>query len=106
MLKKIECIVRVEKLEETLEVLRMSGVPGATISRVQGFGKERLVADPYLKEKAKIEIYLEDTELNSILGILVEINRTGKIGDGKIAILDVERLIRIRTSEQEVKALY
>ena len=106
MLKKIECVVRVEKLEETLEALRMSGAPGATISRVQGFGKERLVADPYLKEKAKIEIYLDETELDPILEALVKINKTGKIGDGKIAILDVEQLIRVRTNEQEVKALY
>ena len=106
MLKKIECIVRVEKLEETLEALRKSGVPGATITHVQGFGKERLVADPYLKEKVKIEIYLEEAELDYILDTLTAINQTGKIGDGKIAILDVERLIRIRTNEREMNALY
>ncbi len=106
MLKKIECIVRVEKLEETLEALRKSGVPGATVSRVQGFGKERLVADPYLKEKAKIEIYLEEAELECILDALTEINKSGKIGDGKIAILNVEQLIRIRTKETRTEALY
>ena len=59
-----------------------------------------------MEEKAKIEIYLDESELDSILQALVDINKTGKIGDGKIAILDVEQLIRIRTKEEAAKALY
>ena len=106
MIKKIECIVRVEKLDETLEALRMAGIPGATITRVHGFGKERLVPEPYLKEKAKIEIYIEEPELDSAVDALNSVNRTGKIGDGKIAVLDVEKIIRIRTQEQQMKGLY
>jgi len=83
-LKKIECILRVEKLERHLwrpcANRAFRARPSPTL---QGFGKERLIADPYLKEKVKIEIYLEESELDSIVDTLIAINNREKSGTAR-----------------------
>lgn len=105
-MKKIECFLKEEKLGSVVDSLRMAGVPGLTVTRVEGFGKERLVAEPYLKPKVKLEIYADDKEVDNLVEVLVTVGRSGKIGDGKIAVLDVENLVRVRTGEQYADALY
>ena len=105
-MKKIECIVREEKLETVIESLRLAGAPGVTVTRVEGFGRQRVSAEPFLKPKVKIEIYLEDGEVDTIVQTLMIAGRAGKMGDGKIAIFDMEDLVRIRTGERNKEALY
>lgn len=104
-MKKIECILREEKLEVILESLKIAGVPGVTVTRVEGFGRQRLVEAMDLKPKVKIEIYLEDNQVDHILEVLLLVGRIGKIGDGKIAVLDLQELFRIRTGERDHAAL-
>lgn len=105
-MKKIECIVREERLQTVVESLRLAGVPGMTVTRVEGFGRQRVSAEPFLRPKVKIEIYLEDDELDTIVQALVISGRGGKMGDGKIAVFDMEDLVRIRTGERNKAALY
>ncbi len=104
-MKKIECVLREEKLEVVLESLKIAGVPGVTVTRVEGFGRQRLIEEMDLKPKVKIEIYLENDQLDHILEVLLLVGRIGKIGDGKIAVLDVQELLRIRTGERAQAAL-
>jgi nitrogen regulatory protein P-II 1 len=105
-MKKLECIVREERLDTIIESLRMAGAPGATVSRVEGFGRQRVSAGPVLKPKVKIEIYLEDEELDTIVQTLSIAGRAGQMGDGKIAVFEVLDLVRIRTGERSTQALY
>ena len=105
-MKKIECIMRPERLQVALDALLLAGVPGVTVTEVRGFGKQRVHPDPLLKPKAKIEIYLEDEEVDTIVQALVIAVRAGQMGDGKIAVLNVEDLVRVRTQERDRRALY
>ncbi len=105
-MNKIECTIREERLKMTLEALLLAGVPGATVTKVEGFGTQRVRTGPLLKPKVKLEIYLEDEELETILKTIEIAGRGGKMGDGKIAVLEVENLIRIRTGETGKEALY
>ena len=105
-MKKIECIIREERLKTAIESLRLAGAPGATVSHVEGFGRQRVSAEPFLKPKVKIEIYLQDEEVEAIVGTLMLAGRVGQMGDGKIAVLPVEDLVRIRTGEKDKEALY
>lgn len=105
-MKKIECVIREEKLETAIESLRLAGVPGVTVSKVEGFGIQRVVTEPLLKPKVKIEIYVEDEEVDTIVKTLIISGRGGQIGDGKIAISEVDDLVRIRTGERGKEALY
>lgn len=105
-MKKIECIIREEKLKTVVDSLLLAGVPGLTVSKVEGFGRQRIKPEPALKPKVKLEIYLEDEEVDTIVDTLVLAGKAGKVGDGKIAILNVENLVRIRTEERDKEALY
>lgn len=105
-MKKIECILREEKLKTAIDSLLLAGVPGVTVTKVQGFGRQRVTPEPLLKPKVKIEIYLEDDEVDTIAKTLILAGRTGKNGDGKIAVVEVDDLVRIRTEERDKEALY
>ncbi len=105
--KKIECIVKGEKLDAVIESLRINGVPGVTVTEVRGFGTQREVSpEPVLKPKVKLEIYCDDAQSEALVKNITEVGRAGQMGDGKIAIIDVENLIRIRTGQENTKALY
>jgi nitrogen regulatory protein P-II 1 len=104
-LKKIECIIRQNQLDKLLTVLRQSGIGGITVTAVQGFGVQRVLPEPYLIPKAKIEIYALESEVQNIIETISVAVSTGRIGDGKIAILPVDDVIRIRTGEKGAKAL-
>ena len=105
-MKKIECFIREERLKTAIDSLLLAGTPGMTVSRVEGFGKERVRSEPLLKPKVKIEIYAEDDEVETIVKTLIIVGRAGKMGDGKIAVLTVDELVRIRTGEKNQEALY
>ena len=105
-MKKIECIIREERLKTAIESLLLAGTPGITVSKVEGFGAQRVKPEPALKPKVKIEIYADDREVETLIKTLIIVGRAGKMGDGKIAVLNVEDLVRIRTGERNKEALY
>ena len=99
-------MIRQEYLKEVMDALILAGAPGMTVTRVEGFGSQRVRIEPFLKPKAKIEIYADDSEVENFINVISDTVRSGKMGDGKIAVLDIEDLVRIRTGERKKKALY
>lgn len=112
-MKRIEAIVKPFKLEEIRQALLESGVPGMTVFDAEGIGRQKGHAEIYrgseytadMLPKIKIEILVEDDELETAVRILADTARTGKIGDGKIFVSSVEALRRIRTGETGRAAL-
>ena len=105
-MKKIECVLKEEKMKVAVDSLLLAGAPGITVTKVEGIGTQRVTGEPLLKPKVKIEIYLDDDEVDTIIKTLEIAGRDGKMGDGKIAVMDVENLFRVRTGEQGKEALY
>lgn len=104
-MKKIECFLRVERSPEVVDALKLAGATGITVFPVQGFGVER-VPDAQLHPKMKLEIIAADDQLRELLDVILEQARSGRIGDGKIVVSSVEEVIRVRTGERGVEALY
>lgn len=112
-MKKIEAIVKPHKLDEVQEALRNAGVNGMTVTEVRGFGRQRGHTEIYrgseytvnFVPKVKIEIYAADDQVDSVVKVISQTANTGKVGDGKIAVLPVENLLRIRTGEHGNEAL-
>ena len=100
-MKKIEAIVRKEKFEEVCRVLEKSGIGGVTITHAQGFGRHR----NGLKDKIKIEIYADEFQVDKAVEMIQKTARTGTTGDGKIAILPLANIYRIRTNEDGASAI-
>ncbi len=100
-MKKIEAIVRKEKFEDVYNVLVKSGIGGMTVTEAKGFGHHR----NGLKEKVKIEIYVDEFQIDKVIEMIRKVAKTGTTGDGKIAVLPLERLYRIRTGEQGAGAV-
>lgn len=106
-MKKIECIVKPERLEELRNALLKCGVGGVTFSDVRGFGKQTTRPESYLVlPKLKAEVYCADEQVDEIIGEIVRACRRNEIGDGKIAILPVDEMVRIRTGERKEQAIY
>lgn len=112
-MKKIEAIIKPFKLEEVKEALVEFGVEGLTVSEVKGFGRQKGHTEIYRGSeytvdfllKAKIEIVVKDDWAEKVLNIIVKAAKIGKIGDGKIFIMPVDQVIRIRTSETGEEAV-
>ena len=112
-MKLITAIVKPFKLDEVKEALKDVGVQGMTVSEVQGFGRQRGHTEVYrgaeytidFVPKVRIEILADDLDVDRILDGIVAAARTDKIGDGKVWITDVDRVIRIRTGEMGVEAI-
>ena len=112
-MKKIEAVVRVEKLEAVKEALEESGYPGMTIVTVEGHGRQKGLVQQFrgreyrvdLLPKRKIEIVAKDGNVERILTTIMEVARTGEIGDGKIFVSSVDEVMRIRTGERGESAL-
>ena len=100
-MKKIEAIIRKEKFQDVYNILERSGIGGLTITEAKGFGHHR----NGLKEKVKIEIYVDEFQLEKVIEMIRKTARTGTTGDGKIAVLPLERIIRIRTGEDGAQAI-
>ncbi len=107
MMKKIEAIIKPFKLDDVKEALSKLGVKGLTVSEVKGFGRQRGHKEVYrgaeyqvdFVSKIKIEVVMEYALVPEALTIIQERARTGQIGDGKIFVIPVEEVIRIRTGE-------
>ena len=112
-MKLITAIVKPFKLDDVRDALKGMGVEGMTITEVQGFGRQRGQTEVYrgaeytvnFVPKARVEVLTADSESDRIVDAIVEAARTGKIGDGKIWVTDVEGVVRIRTGEKGADAL-
>ncbi len=112
-MKKIEAIIKPFKLDEVKEALKEVGVQGLTVTEVKGFGRQKGHTELYrgaeyvidFLPKIKLEIVVPDSIVNKVVDAIMESARTGKIGDGKIFILPMEEVIRIRTGERGEDAL-
>ena len=112
-MKKIEAIIKPFKLDEVKEALSEININGMTVSEVKGYGRQKGHTELYrgveynidFLPKIKVEIVIEDKNLLSVINIIKKTANTGKIGDGKIFIYNVEKAIRIRTNEEDEKAI-
>jgi nitrogen regulatory protein P-II 1 len=112
-LKKVEAIIRPFKLDEVKIALVNAGVVGMTVSEVRGFGRQKGQTERYrgseytveFLQKLKIEIVVEDGQVDMVVDKIVGAARTGEIGDGKIFVTPVDRIIRIRTGEKDFEAV-
>ena len=112
-MKKIEAIIKPFKLDDVREVLSDIGISGMTVTEVRGFGRQKGHTELYrgaeymvdFLPKVKIEIIVLDEQLEQCINAIVETAQTGKIGDGKIFVYEVERVIRIRTGEENEEAI-
>jgi nitrogen regulatory protein P-II 1 len=106
-MKKIEAIIKPFKLEDVKEALAALGVEGMTVSEVKGFGRQKGHTEIYrgseytvdFLPKIKIEVVLGDNMANAAVEAIVKAARTGKIGDGKVFVSQIENAVRIRTDE-------
>ena len=112
-MKLIKAIIRPEKLSDVLKALYQAEVRGLTVSRVQGHGGETEAVETYrgmsvkmaLVEKVLIEIGVSEPFVDAAVKAVMNAARTGEVGDGKIFVLPVEAVHRIRTSERDVAAV-
>jgi nitrogen regulatory protein P-II 1 len=112
-LKKIEAIIKPFKLEEVKEALDGVGIRGITVSEVKGFGRQKGHTELYrgaeyvvdFLPKIKIELVLPDSMVEKAVDAIVLAAKTGRIGDGKIFILPMDEVIRIRTGEKGEEAV-
>ncbi len=113
LMKKVEAIIKPFKLDDVRESLAEIGITGMTVSEVKGFGRQKGHTELYrgaeymvdFLPKVKIELVIQDEQLDQAIEVIVDTARTGKIGDGKIFVTDVERVIRIRTGEENEEAV-
>jgi nitrogen regulatory protein P-II 1 len=112
-MKKIEAIIKPFKLDEVKEALQDVGIQGLTVIEAKGFGRQKGHTELYrgaeyivdFLPKVKIEVVLEDEQLEAAIEAIIDAARTEKIGDGKIFVSTIEQAIRIRTGEEGVEAL-
>ncbi|MEO0949499.1 MAG: P-II family nitrogen regulator [Cyanobacteria bacterium J06641_5] len=112
-MKKVEAIIRPFKLDEVKIALVNAGVVGMTVSEVRGFGRQKGQTERYrgseytveFLQKLKLEIVIEDDQVDLVVDKIVAAARTGEIGDGKIFVYPVEQVIRIRTGERNLEAV-
>jgi nitrogen regulatory protein PII len=107
-MKKIEAIIKPFKLEEVKDALAEVGIEGMTVTEVKGFGRQKGHTEIYrgseytvdFLPKVKIEIVISDEQLDAAVTAIVKAAKTGKIGDGKVFVSNIEDAIRIRTDEK------
>lgn len=112
-MKKIEAIIKPFKLDDLKEALSALGVTGLTLTEVKGFGRQKGHTEIYrgaeyvvdFIPKVKVEIVLEASRVDEVVLAIMDSVRTGKIGDGKIFVLPVEEVVRIRTGEKGKEAI-
>ena len=112
-MKKIEAIIKPFKLDDVKEALNGIGIKGMTISEVKGYGRQKGHTEIYrgaeyvvdFLPKIKMEIVVDGDQVDSVVETIVEAARTGKIGDGKIFVLPIEKIVRVRTGETDREAI-
>ena len=112
-MKLVTAIVKPFKIDDVKEALKAAGVQGMTVSEVRGFGRQGGHTETYrgaeyqidFVPKAKIELVVDDATVEQVLDVIANAASTGKIGDGKIWVTNVEQIIRIRTGEHGADAV-
>ena len=112
-MKQITAVLKPFKLEEVREALADCGVTGLTVTEVKGFGRQKGHTELYrgaeyvvdFLPKVKVEVVVKTSEVDRCVEAIIRAARTGKIGDGKIFVTSVERVVRIRTGEQDEAAV-
>ena len=112
-MKKVEAIIRPFKLEDVKIALVNAGIVGMTVSEVKGFGRQKGHTELYhgaeymvdFLPKVKIEMVVGDDIVDTCVETIMRTAQTGKIGDGKIFVFDVARVVRIRTGEEDEEAI-
>jgi nitrogen regulatory protein P-II 1 len=111
--KKIEAIIKPFKLDDVKDALHEVGVSGLTVAEVKGFGRQKGHTELYrgaeyvidFLPKVKVEVVVEDNQVENVIEAIENAARTGRIGDGKIFVIDVEQAIRIRTGDRGADAI-
>ena len=112
-MKLITAIIKPFKLEEVKEALRSVGVQGMTVTESRGFGRQRGHTEVYrgaeytvdLVPKVRVEVLVDVVDADKVVDAVIEAARTGKIGDGKVWVTDIDTVIRVRTGERDADAL-
>ena len=112
-MKKIEAIIRPEKLDEVRKAIEAVGYPGLTITEAEGHGKQKGVVQQWRGEtyrveflpKVKLELVVADSDLERIISAIIKAAKTGSVGDGKIFVSEIRDVIKIRTGERGEGAL-
>jgi len=112
-MKRIEAIIKPFKLEDVKDALAEIGITGMTVLEVKGYGSQKGHSELYrgaeyvvdFLPKIKMEMVVSEDMVEKVTSTIVEVARTGKIGDGKIFVSDIEKIIRIRTGEEDNEAI-
>lgn len=112
-MKLVTAIVKPFKIDDVKEALKAASVQGMTVTEVRGFGRQGGHTETYrgseyqidFVPKAKIELVVEDADVENVVDVITKAANTGKIGDGKIWVTNVEQIIRIRTGEHGADAI-
>ncbi len=112
-MKKIEAIIKPFKLEDVKDALAEAGITGMTVSDVKGYGRQQGHSELYrgaeyvvdFLPKIKLELVVAEESVESTIAVIIDAAKTGKIGDGKIFVTPVEKVVRIRTGEQDEEAI-
>ena len=112
-MKNIAAIIRPFKLDEVKIALVNAGIVGMTVSEVRGFGRQKGQTERYrgseytveFLQKLKVEVVVEDAQVEMVVDKIISAARTGEIGDGKIFVSPVEQVVRIRTGEKNIEAV-
>jgi nitrogen regulatory protein P-II 1 len=112
-MKQITAVVKPFKLDDVKAALEVLGVQGLTVSEVQGFGRQKGHTEVYrgaeytvdFVPKVRIDVVVNESDVEKLVAAIVEAARTGKIGDGKVWVTPVESLVRVRTGERDSDAI-
>jgi nitrogen regulatory protein P-II 1 len=112
-LKKIEAVIKPFKLEDVKDALTEAGITGMTVSDVKGYGRQQGHSELYrgaeyvvdFLPKIKLELIVSEADVESTIKLITESAKTGKIGDGKIFVSAIEKIVRIRTGEEDEEAI-
>ena len=107
-MKKVEAIIKPFKLDEVKDKLNQIGIKGITVSEVKGFGRQKGHTELYrgaeyvvdFLPKIKMEIVITDNQVEDVITTIMQAEQTGRIGDGKIFVIDLQETVRIRTGER------
>jgi len=112
-MKKIEAIIKPFKLEDVKDAMIEAGINGMTVSEVKGYGRQQGHTELYrgaeyvvdFLPKIKIEVIVDAGDVDKVTDVITKAARTGKIGDGKIFVTSVEKIVRVRTGETDTEAI-
>lgn len=112
-MKRIEAVIKPFKLEDVKEALTEAGITGMTVSDVKGYGRQQGHSELYrgaeyvvdFLPKIKLDLVVAEEQVDEVVDLIAQSARTGKIGDGKIFVSPIEKIIRIRTGEEDEEAI-